>query len=58
MNADTARPREAEREREQVPYIRARPWPERPVSEANKSGKHHAAPLDIFSYPRTTQGGR
>ena len=31
---------EAERVGEQIRFIRARPWPERPVSEANKSGKH------------------
>jgi len=30
----------------------ARPWPERPVSAANKSGKHHAAPRGGVNCPR------
>ena len=34
---------EAERVGERIRFIRARPWPERPVSAANKSGKHPAA---------------
>ena len=28
------------------------PWPERPVSAANKSGKHDTAPLGVINYPR------
>ena len=31
----------------------ARPWPERPVSAANKSGKDDAAPRGGITYPRT-----
>ncbi len=34
---------EAERIGERIPPIRARPWPERPVSAANKSGKDPVA---------------
>ena len=36
------------------PSIRARPWPERPVSAANKSGKHPAATQPSRTYPRTS----
>ena len=38
---------------EGVRYMRARPWPERPVSAANKSGKHYAAGI-----PSVVVGGR
>ena len=31
---------------------RARPWPERPVSAANKSGKHKAALRGVDTDPR------
>ena len=31
---------------------RARPWPERPVSEANKSGNDTAAERRAFAYAR------
>ncbi len=30
---------------------RARPWPERPVSAANRSGRHNAAPRDVRKRP-------
>ena len=33
--------------------IRARPWPERPVSAANKSGNDTAATRVTRTYPRT-----
>ena len=36
----------------------ARPWPERPVSAANKSGKHDAAPRGVITYPRKSPEAR
>ena len=33
-------------------FIRARPWPERPVSAANKSGNHPLATRTALAYPR------
>ena len=33
-----------------VANYRARPWPERPVSGANKSGKHNIAPRGSVTY--------
>jgi len=47
--------KEAERIGERIRPIRARPWPERPVSEANKSGKHPAVTRPGCAYPRTFQ---
>ncbi len=44
---------EAERIGERIRCIRARPWPERPVSAANKSGKHPAATRQAVTYPRS-----
>ena len=44
---------EAERVGERIRPIRARPWPERPVSAANKSGRHPAATWPGCAYPRT-----
>ena len=47
-----ARIAEAARVGERIRCTRARPWPERPVSAANKSGKHHPAPPGGFTYQR------
>jgi hypothetical protein len=44
---------EAERIGERFSSIRARPWPERPVSAANKSGRHPLAAPEAPTYPRT-----
>ena len=44
---------EAERVGERIRPIRARPWPERPVSAANKSGRRTAATRRPGAYPRT-----
>ena len=40
-------------EAERIWRIRARPWPERPVSEANKSGEHPLATRNSFAYSRS-----
>ena len=47
-----ARDSEAERIGERMQSIRARPWPERPVSAADKSGNDTAAPRPTLTYPR------
>ena len=47
---------EAERIGERIRPIRARPWPERPVSAANKSGSGAAAPRRALTYLRTLTG--
>ena len=43
---------EAERIGERFRFIRARPWPERPVSAANKSGRHPLAARIPLTYLR------
>ena len=47
---------EAERVGERTRSIRARPWPERPVSAANKSGRHPAPTRRACPYPRPFLG--
>ena len=47
---------EAERVGERSRLIRVRPWPERPVSAANKSGKYPAPTRRVCTYPRTFLG--
>ena len=49
---------EAERIGERIQFIRARPWPERPVSEANKSGNDTAATRRAMTYSRSLPVGR
>ena len=44
---------EAERVGVRIRFTRARPWPERPVSAANMSGKHPAPTRPARTYPRT-----
>ena len=46
-------PKEAERIGERIRPIRTRPWPERPVSAANKSGYDHPATRQASTYWRT-----
>ena len=40
-------------DRERTRFIRARPWPERPLSAANKSGSDTAATRRAVAYPRS-----
>ena len=49
---------EAERAGGPTRLIRARPWPERPVSAANKSGRYPAPARDAPACSRTRSGSR